>query len=317
MAERLFEQNIVACIWDFDKTLSPNYMQRPLFEAFGINESQFWQEVRALSQAYRDQGLQHVADDTCYLNHMLTYAKAGPLAGLSNAKLRDLGAQIELFAGLPQAFAQLKQLVSSKFPDIRCEHYVVSNGLAEMIRGSAIADQVDGIWGCEFVEFPPQPGFLDAGASEQAGPAEPCIQQIAYAIDNTTKTRAIFEINKGSNAHREIGVNDAMARANRRIPFENMVYIAGGPSDIPVFSLIRQNKGQACAVYTPGDRDSFTKANGLLQQNRVDIIGPADYSENSQTWFWLSDAVLQIAHNIREKQTQRVKASISKPPESY
>ena len=28
-------QNIVACIWDFDKTLIPGYMQTPLFEHYG------------------------------------------------------------------------------------------------------------------------------------------------------------------------------------------------------------------------------------------------------------------------------------------
>ena len=33
------------------------------------------------------------------------------------------------------------------------------------------------------------------------------LSSIAYAIDNTTKTRAVFEINKGVNKHREIDVN--------------------------------------------------------------------------------------------------------------
>ena len=31
--KNLYRQNIVACIWDFDKTLIPGYKQAPIFEA--------------------------------------------------------------------------------------------------------------------------------------------------------------------------------------------------------------------------------------------------------------------------------------------
>ncbi len=53
-------------------------------------------------------------------------------------------------------------------------------------------------------------------------------------IDNTSKTRAIFEINKGSNKFK-IDVNSKIDRDRRRVPFSNMIYVADGPSDIPVF----------------------------------------------------------------------------------
>ena len=71
-------QNIVACIWDFDKTLIPGYMQKPLFDLYGINESSFWAEVNQLPILYAKRGMS-VSSDTIYLNHLLSYVKNGPM----------------------------------------------------------------------------------------------------------------------------------------------------------------------------------------------------------------------------------------------
>jgi len=30
--------HVVTCVWDFDKTLCPGYMQTPLFKAYGVDE---------------------------------------------------------------------------------------------------------------------------------------------------------------------------------------------------------------------------------------------------------------------------------------
>jgi len=40
-----FRQNVLAVVWDFDKTLISHYMQDPLFEAYGVEGKQFWDEV--------------------------------------------------------------------------------------------------------------------------------------------------------------------------------------------------------------------------------------------------------------------------------
>ena len=38
-------QNIIAIIWDFDKTLVDGYMQDPIFKEYKVNASDFWKEV--------------------------------------------------------------------------------------------------------------------------------------------------------------------------------------------------------------------------------------------------------------------------------
>ncbi len=307
----VFSQNIIAVIWDFDRTLSPHYMQRPLFEAFGVDEAAFWREVQALPKLYRAQGV-GVNPDTCYLGHLLTYVAAGRMAGLNNARLRELGAQIPFYPGIPEIFGQLKFVLDApEFTtwDLQLEHYVVSTGLKEMIAGSAIASHLSGIWACEFIEHPAPPGF-DANTPLPRGP----ISQIAGFLDNTTKTRAIFEINKGVNKHPEISVNDVIAEEDRRVPVRNMIYVADGPSDVPSFSVIRSHNGLAFAVYDPDAPRALEQVEKLRQSGRVDHFGAADYSATSGTARWLSLKIQQIAQRIAQEKERSLESRRAQGP---
>ena len=291
----LFQQNVIAIIWDFDKTLSPHYMQTPLFRAYGIDEEVFWREVDALPAYYARAGIT-VQRDTCYLGHLLSYAKNGVLADLTNARLREFGREIVFYPGIPELFDRLASLVGKepyREADLRIEHYVVSTGIAEIIRGSDIASKLSGIWASEFIETPATPGEALSKA-----PTHGPITQIAGFLDHTTKTRALFEINKGVNRLEGISVNDTIPEEERRVPFKNMIYIADGPSDIPSFSVVRHAGGLAYAVYDPDSKDQFTQVVSLLENDRVDAYGPADYRAGSQTDMWLSLQVRRIADRI-------------------
>ncbi len=299
-----FNQNIIALVWDFDKTLIPYYMQKPLFEEYGVEETNFWAEVNQLPALYREQGIS-ISSDTAYLNHILTYVKKGIFKGLSNAKLREFGSKLDFFLGLPDFFATCKELVErnldyQKF-DIKLEHYVVSTGLTEVIKGSKLNSQIDGIWGCEFIEdfYHPENGELKLQKENE-------ISNISYLIDNTTKTRALFEINKGVNIHpEEISVNQSMPESSRRVPFENMVYIADGPSDIPAFSVAKKNNAKTFAVYNKDVAKSFKQAQQLVKDDRVDNCFEADYREGTPAFLWLTNEIMDIADRIvSAKKTQ-------------
>lgn len=307
----LFLQNVIAIIWDFDKTLSPHYMQRPLFEHYGVDETEFWSEVNALPAFYAKAGIS-VHADTCYLGHLLTYVRSGQMPDLSNAKLRELGRYISFFPGIPDIFGRLEGVLGEERfveGDLRLEHYVVSTGLAEMIRGSKIAPKLSGIWASEFIEVAAEPGYNRLGE-----PKRGVISQIAGFLDNTTKTRAIFEINKGVNRVDTITVNDAIPEEERRVPIANMIYVADGPSDIPSFSVVRKHGGHAYAVYDPESERHFAQADELLRSARVDAVGPADYTEGSQTDMWLRRQVRKIAERIMEARQQALKSRVSRSP---
>lgn len=292
-------------------------MQEPLFRHYGVDQSQFWAESNGLEKVYRDRGAQNVSKDSLYLNHILSYVRADRFRGLSNATLLELGSEIEFYEGLPEFLRILKEIVAheSEFAryEVNVEHYVVSTGLRQMIMGSAIAAYVDGVWGCEFVEGPVEPGYLNAPQKELFGGG--VITDIAYAIDNTTKTRALFEINKGTNKHTEIDVNATLAPEDRRVPFANMIYVADGPSDVPAFSIVNHFGGRTFAVYAPKDRKQFEQVNRLQRENRVQGIGEASYVEGSLTALWLSDAVTGIAARIVESRKAALRDRVGTTPQ--
>jgi len=311
MDKGLFLQNVIAIIWDFDKTLSPQYMQTPLFEEYGLDQKGFWSEVNGLPAWYARAGIT-VQPDTCYLGHLLTYVRSGKMPGLNNETLRQLGGRIPLFPGIMGLFDRLEATLQ-KAPflegDLRLEHYVVSTGLAEMIRGSSIAQRLSGIWGSEFIETPAAPGF-DPNTAPEAGE----ISQIAAILDNTTKTRAVFEINKGVNKHLGISVNDMIPEEERRVPIRNMIYVADGPSDIPSFSVIRKHGGLAYAVYDPASPSQFEQVVDLVESARVDAYGPADYSEGGQTDRWLRLQVERMALRIMDERRRNLARKVGSGP---
>jgi hypothetical protein len=187
---------------------------------------------------------------------------------------------------------------------ITVEHYIVSTGLRQMIEGSSIREHVDGVWACELLSDPPGPGYL--GRDTQGDPMTGVLTQVGYVLDNTTKTRAVFEINKGVNHDPGIDVNARMAEDDRRVPISNMIYIADGPSDVPVFSVVNQQGGRTFAVYTLGRPSNYDGVKRLQGDGRVQGMAEADYQENTAADLWLMSSMIEIANEICERRERRL-----------
>jgi hypothetical protein len=105
-----------------------------------------------------------------------------------------------------------------------------------------------------------------------------------------------------------------MAHEDRRVPFENMIYVADGPSDIPVFSILNHYGGKTYAVYASQNRAEFIQVRGLQEQGRVQGIGETDYREGTHTDMWISTSIEQIAERIVRKREEALGDRVGVPP---
>ena len=149
------------------------------------------------------------------------------------------------------------------------------------------------VWGCEFIE-----------AEQEDGSRE--ISEIGYTLDNTTKTRALFEINKGVGILKDVTANTSIPQEARRVHFINMVYVADGPSDIPAFSVMNQYGGETFAVYPRGDKRALHQVEQMRKDKRVNMFAEADYSENALARMWLCNKIEEFAERIRDEERSKI-----------
>jgi hypothetical protein len=309
----LYTQTVIALVWDFDRTLIPGNMQDPIFDAYDVDPAVFWAEVDGLVEYYRRQGVR-IQRDVAYLGHLLTYVREGIFKNLTNDRLRELGAELVAAPGMPEFLAESRRRVA-EIPEfaaegISVEHYIVSTGILPMIEGSVFADQVDGIWANTLIETPAPAGYLD----QLPVPSAPSgVSHLGYTIDNTAKTRALFEINKGINRNSAVDVNARIGEEERRVPLRHMIYIADGPSDVPCFSILNQNGGKTLGVYTLEPVDNHRRVKQLQEQGRIQGMAEADFRPGKGAYLWLMDSIEQIGYEIIEARRQVV-ASIPKAP---
>ncbi|MFH1330671.1 MAG: HAD family hydrolase [Actinomycetota bacterium] len=309
----LHSQTVIAFIWDFDCTLIVGNQQEPLFEEYGVDGDTFWAEVEALPEFHRERG-EIISRDTAYLLHLLSHVEAGVFPGLTNARLRELGGRLRPSPGIPEFLDTTRRHASANpayaAQGITVEHYAISTGLRPMVEGSPIAPFLDGIWANTFVEHTAPPGYLGRLA---VSPGAGRITRQGYAIDNTTKTRAVFEINKGANCNPGIDVNARMTAEQRRVPFGQMVYIADGPSDVPVFSVLNERGGRTFGVYQTVPRSNFRRVKDLQEQGRIQGMAEADFRPGEAAHLWLMDCLEQIAGEIVGARRQAI-AGLPPPP---
>ncbi|MGN1258862.1 MAG: haloacid dehalogenase-like hydrolase [Christensenellales bacterium] len=276
----------IAICYDFDHTLSTSDMQGfGLIQSFNMTPSDFWQKCRNYENstgANYIMSYMYIVLQECYNNKII------PTREFFVSK----GKEIEYFKGVKTWFSRINSFANEQ--NVEIEHYIISSGMKEIISGSTIAKYFKEIYACSYC-------YNEKGVA--CWPAQ--------TIDYTAKTQYLYRINKGVLTPNDTRVNNFMSHEERPIPFENMIYIGDSETDIPAMKLIKNKGGTAIGVYESSSTDYY---NALINQNRVNYIAKADYSENSELTKIIKEIIQSIKHkdnlkqiNLSQKENEQTK----------
>ncbi len=147
---------------------------------------------------------------------------------------------------------------------MKLHHYVISAGQKEILDGVSIRRHFRRIYASEY-------HFNHHGVATFP----------KLLVTDTLKTQFLFRINKGKEAVVE-SINEHMPEAERPIPFQNMIYVGDGMTDVPSMALTKKNGGHTVAVYGKRKERQKDICVRLLEAGRADFIAEADYRKGSK-----------------------------------
>ena len=224
----------------------------------GMTSDDFWKDVTRLAEEQHGDGI------LIYMGLLLRKADAAGVS-VKRKNLEKFGEKIKLFNGVQDWFNRVNAYGREKEIDI--EHYIISSGLRELIRGTPIAKY-----------------FKEIFASGYWYDHEGIARFPAIGVNYTTKTQYLFRINKGSlNVWDREKINRYIPDEERPVPFSNIVFFGDGDTDIPCFRLVKDQGGHAIAVYEKTkSNEAKSRALELIDQGRVNFAVPTDYSHGSE-----------------------------------
>lgn len=269
----------IALIFDFDDTLAPDSTSGFLAD-MGVDVERFWKEM--VDPLLFQQDWDPVP---AYLYQMIELSKSGAYGAITRERLEQWGRRLPLHEGVATLFGRLRELVREQHPQVRLEFYLISSGIGDVVRHTSIAHEFTDIWASEFIY------------GEDGG-----IHFPRRIVSFTDKTRYLFHIQKGivgpASRNKPFEVNRKIPPEKLRIPFEQMIFVGDGYTDIPCFSLVRRSGGVAFGVWDPRHRDKRSRAWGFIQEGRVSNLNQARYDEQAELYQWLEEAVESLAGRI-------------------
>ncbi len=259
MQKRIFKHNIIAMVYDFDGTLSPQPMQEySVLPEIDVDPKKFWNEVSKQTKQTEAEPM------LVYMRHLIEEAFRKKV-DIKRNDFKRLGKEVKYFKGVETWFDRINQFAKEHGNGkVKIRHYIISAGLKEILEGVSIKKHFHKVFASEY-------HFDHRGIATFP----------KVLITDTAKTQFLFRINKGKEDILE-SINDHMPEHLRPIPFSNIIYIGDGLTDVPSMTVTRVGGGNSIAVYKDsgeGEKTARSICKNLLKNERANLIAPADYSK--------------------------------------
>lgn len=278
--------NRIVIVFDFDLTLGKGSVD-VLVEKLGEDPRRFREQC--LEQLERDGWDQSLARF-----HALIELSRRTGCVIDEALLRTVGRETPLYDGVPALFDRVREAARAVVADVEIEFYVLTAGFAEVPSATPIAGEFSAIWGSRCF-------FGDDGGLKFA----------KSVITYPEKVRYLLQLAKGLRVEGPDGPADVWRDVPARdwhVPFDQMIYLGDGASDLPAFDLLEDRGGIALGVFRPdASADEWRRGKQLHAERRVQNLAAADFSEGSELLRSLLLAVDSIADKVALRRLARGK----------
>jgi hypothetical protein len=274
-ATRAFH-NRLALVFDWDETLGPSSFDY-LLESYDVDAARFRRrQIQPLAKSGWDITLAEM--------HCLIAEWRAREERLTREHFRRVGRKLQTYEGVGGMFDRVRRHARRIVHDIDVEFYLLTCGFLDLHRHSAIAREFTAMWGSEFY-------FNEDDEIEFA-------KQIITFQEKTLYLMAMAKGLPAAGPNEPEDVYRHVSEDDMHVPFDQIVYVGDGASDMPTFALMHQHGGLAVGVTKPdGRRGDWSGYAHVWEQRQVQNLAPADFRDGSE----LMRSILLCVESIAKK----------------
>ena len=268
--------NRIALVFDFDLTLAADSLD-VMLDKLGVDPEQFREErVYPLDDAGWDHSLAR-----CYALNQLSDERDG---AVTEALFAEVGRDIELFDGLPEAFDKIRGAAQAIVEDVEVEFNVLTAGYADIVNATPLAEHCANVWGSTF-------HFAGDGRIDYPKRIVTYPEKVRYLMAYA-KSMSVEGHDAPADVWRNISDEDYY------VPLDQLIYVGDGASDLPAFNLLEGSGGLALGVTKDGQTSEWSQMEKMHDERRVQNLAEGRYTEDAELFQSLCLGVESIAKLI-------------------
>lgn len=260
----------VAVIFDFDRTLATDTIDA-LCAAWGLAREEWEnQYCQSLGEGW---------DGILKRGQALIECGRDRKEPLCDAFFGRAAEKIDIYSGVEQLRERLVETAREILDEVELELVVLSSGYVDLIKRTPVFEHFDRVWAGDF------------HSDEETGEAI----TVKRILGHPEKALYIESYAKGLDLD---AANTPQTEApdfnpeDMRVPYDQIIYVGDGLSDLPSFEFVGNRGGLALAV-SKGKK--FEQAAEQTEGERVENLAPPDYSSGSELLRSLQHAVRSAA----------------------